>query len=319
MKVSVALIVYNGSNYMRTQIDSILTQTHKVDEIIVIEDSSKDNTKEILNKYYIKNPSLFFIYHNNKNLGSYKSIEKAIKFCTGDIILLADHDDYWEPNKVAIIVNYFQNNPEIDGIFSNGFLMDENSKVNKNYILWDSMCFPFKLINNQEDLKIYINTIDNCATGAAMAIRNKLDFINKPFPVIKYLIHDRWIAINLAEKNKLGVLNKKLIKYRLHPAQETGGKKESIEEFIKINEDLFFENTQVKNFKDLKYILNKLEINLHIQKEIKKIKYKDFENEKYINILRNKHKKYQLLGFKKYPILTLLRFLKKFFKPVASQ
>ena len=61
MKVSVALIVYNGANYMQTQLNSILDQTHKVDEIIVVEDASTDNTKEILLAYSKQNSGLFFI------------------------------------------------------------------------------------------------------------------------------------------------------------------------------------------------------------------------------------------------------------------
>ena len=48
MKISVAIIVYNGDQYMRAQLDSILAQMHKVDEIIVCDDASSDNTKEIL-------------------------------------------------------------------------------------------------------------------------------------------------------------------------------------------------------------------------------------------------------------------------------
>ena len=268
MKISVAFIVYNGANYMRTQLDSILVQTHKVDEIIVVEDASSDNTIEILNNYSKQNPSLFFIYYNEKNLGSYKSIEKAIKNCTGDIIILADHDDYWEPNKVATIVNYLEQNPSIDGVFTNGFLMDETSIVNDNYVLWDSMCFPYKSIRKPEEIKMYINTIENTATGAAMTIRNNLPFLKQPFPVIKYLIHDRWLAINLAEKNTLGILNEKLIRYRLHPKQETGGRKDEIEKYIEINKNLYFEKINVGSFKELRYILNKIEINLHIQKEI---------------------------------------------------
>ena len=51
MKISVAFIVYNGSNYMRTQLDSIIAQSYKVDEIIVVEDASTDDTIEILNNY----------------------------------------------------------------------------------------------------------------------------------------------------------------------------------------------------------------------------------------------------------------------------
>ena len=319
MKISVAFIVYNGANYMRSQLDSILAQSYKVDEIIVVEDASTDNTIEILNYYSIENPGLFFIDYNEKNIGSYKSIEKAIKACTGDIIILADHDDYWETHKVASIIKWFEENPEMHGLMSNGLLMDAKGEINNNYSLWDSMCFPYKNITSVEDLKLYINTIENCATGAAMAFRNNLSFLQKPFPVIKYFIHDRWLAINLAEQNSLGILDEKLIRYRIHPSQETGGRRDEIEKYIEINKNLFFEKIDVKTFKDLRYILNKIEINLHIQKEIKKQPYKEFDNQKYIDILKNKHSIFLKAGIKKWPLLSLIRIIKKWLRPVASQ
>ena len=77
MKISVAFIVYNGDRYMRTQLDSILAQTHGVDEIIVCDDASSDTTKEILEKYKKNYPNLFFLYYNIKNLGPTKNIEKS--------------------------------------------------------------------------------------------------------------------------------------------------------------------------------------------------------------------------------------------------
>ena len=319
MKISVAFIVYNGANYMRNQLDSILAQIHKVDQIIVVEDGSTDNTREILNSYSIENPDLFIIHNNANNIGSYKSIEKAIKACTGDIIILADHDDYWEPDKVSSIIKWFEENPKMDGLMTNGLLMDAKGEINSNYFLWDSMCFPCGNISNSEDLKLYINTIENCATGAAMAFRNNLSFLQKPFPVIKYFIHDRWLAINIAEKNSLGILNEKLIRYRIHPSQETGGRKDEIEKYIEINKNLFAENIQFETFKELRYILNKIEINLHIQNEIKKISYKEFDNQKYIDILKNKHSIFLNTGIKKWPILSFIRIIKKIIRPVASQ
>ena len=319
MKISVAFIVYNGANYMRTQIDSILAQSYKVDEIIVVEDASTDNTVEILNNYSKENPELFFIHHNEKNIGSYKSIEKAIKACTGDIIILADHDDYWETHKVASIIKWFEENPKMDGLMSNGLLIDANGEINSKYSLWDSMCFPYENITDTENLKLYINTIENCATGAAMAFRNNLSFLEQPFPVIKYFIHDRWLSINLAEKNSLGILNKKLIRYRLHPTQETGGRKDEIEKYIEINKNLLAENSRFETFKELRYILNKIEINLHIQNEIKKQTYKEFDNQKYIDILKNKHSIFLKAGIKKWPLLSLIRIIKKWIRPVASQ
>ena len=206
MKISVALIVYNGAKYIRQQLDSILAQTHNVDEIIVCEDGSTDGTKEIIEEYKNKHPNLFFIHYNNKNLGPTKNIEKAIQACMGDLILLADQDDYWEDNKVETIIKWFEANPTMNGVFTNGSLMNSKGELDNKYSLWDVMSFPYKDIKNNNDLKLYINTVENSVTGATLAIRNNLPFLKQPFPVIKYLVHDRWLAMNLAENNSLGIL-----------------------------------------------------------------------------------------------------------------
>ena len=174
MKISVALIVYNGSNYLATQLDSILNQTQKVDEIIVCNDASLDNSLNILENYKNNYSNLFFIYNNTQNIGPTKNIEKAIKACSGDIIILADQDDFWENSKVSTIIKYFEKNPKINGVFTNGFIMNSLEEIDNKYSLWDVMSFPNKIINNSNDLKLYINTIENCVTGATLAFRNNL-------------------------------------------------------------------------------------------------------------------------------------------------
>lgn len=317
MKISVAFIVYNGDRYMRTQLDSILAQTHKVKEIIVCDDASSDNTKEILEEYKNKHPNLFIIHYNGKNIGPTKNIEKAIQACTGDIILLADQDDYWESNKVLTIVKWFEQNPTMNGVFTNGSLMNSNEKLDNKYGLWDVMSFPYKAIKNGEDLKLYINTVENSVTGATLTIRNNLAFLKQPFPIIKHLVHDRWLAINLAENNSLGILEDKLIRYRIHSEQAIGGMTKNIEKYIELNANLLEGtpniNNSIRSFKDLRYILNKIEINLEIQNDISKIEKKEFDNANYITILKNKHKIYLEYGFTKWPLLSGLRKFKKLF------
>ena len=317
MKISGAFIVYNGARYMRTQLDSILAQTHKVQEIIVCDDASSDNTKELLEEYKNKHPNLFFIHYNTKNIGPTKNIEKAIQACTGDIILLADQDDYWETNKVDTIVKWFEANPNMNGVFTSGSLMNSKAEFDNNYTLWDVMSFPYKAIKNGEDLKLYINTVENSVTGATLAVRNNLPFLKQPFPVIKHLVHDRWLAINLAETNSLGFLNEKLIRYRIHSEQAIGGMTKNIEKYIELNANLLEGkpniNNSIASFKDLRYILNKIEINLEIQNNISKIKTKSFDNTNYIAILKNKQKFYLEYGIKKWPLLTGLRNFKKLF------
>jgi glycosyltransferase involved in cell wall biosynthesis len=313
MKISVALIVYNGAQYLRTQLDSILAQTQKVDEINICDDASWDNTKKILEEYKKSYPDMFFLHYNSKNLGPTKNIEKAIQACTGNVILLADQDDYWEINKVETIIKWFEANPTMNGVFTNGSLMNSNEELDNKYALWDAMSFPYNKDNNSLDLKLYINIVENCVTGATLAIRNNLAFLKQTFPIIKHLVHDRWLAINLAETNSLAILDEKLIRYRIHSEQTIGGKTENIENFISLNNNLFRENLKIEKFKDLLYILNKIEINLHIQTEISKIQIKSFDNTNYIDILNKKHKKYLEFGFQKWPILSSLRRIKKLF------
>lgn len=333
MKISVAFIVYNGENYMEQQLDSILNQTVKVHEIIVCEDNSTDNTKAILKRYSDQNKGLFKIHHNSTNLGSNKNAEKAIQLCTGDIVFLSDHDDFWLPNKVEATLAYFEKNPTIKGVFSNGYLMNANSEIDTEKYLWDSMSFPFKgifcdpiLEHNENDelgklnkLKQYIHTNENCATGAAMAFKRDIPFLNQPFPSIKFLIHDRWISMNLSNNNALGFMEEKLIQYRLHPKQETGGKKVDMQKFIQMNLDLLNNQMHFDKYADLKYILNRIEINLHIQYQIKKYDYKLYDNTNWIQLLENKHKAYLKYAFNKYPLWSVMRMIKKLFKPTFSR
>ena len=317
MKISVAFIVYNGANYMRTQLDSIIAQTHKVDEIIVCDDGSTDGTKEILEEYKKSYPDLFFFHYNKENIGHTKNIEKAIQACAGDIIILADQDDYWETNKVETIVKWFEQNLTMNGVFTNGSLMNSNGDLDNKYGLWDVMSFPYNKVNNSQDLKLYINTVENTITGATLAIKNNLPFLKQPFPVIKHLIHDRWLAINLAENNSLGILEEKLIRYRIHSEQAIGGMTKNIEKYIELNANLLEGtpniNNNISSFKDLRYILNKIEINLEIENEISKIENKEFDNANYIANLKNKQQIYLEYGFKKWPLLTGLRNFKKLF------
>ncbi len=320
MKLSVAFIVYNGSNYMEQQLDSILNQTAKVDEIVVCEDHSTDNTRVILEKYNKANPGLFKILHNTQNLGSNKNAEKAIQHCTGDVVFLSDQDDEWLPNKVERTLQYFEQNPQINVVFSNGYLMNAQSEIDTQNALWDSMSFPFEqLKNNPALLKEYINTIENCTTGAAMAFKRNLAFLDKPFPSIKFLIHDRWISMNLSNDNSLGYIDDKLIKYRLHDKQQVGGKKSEMQKYIQMNWDLLNNQIHIDNFQDMKYILNRIEINLHVQYQIKKFSQKFYDNTDWIKLLEEKHKLYISYAYKHFPLLTFLRSIKKIFSPTFSR
>lgn len=221
-KTSVALCTYNGEKFIHEQIDSILNQSLKIDEIVVCDDGSTDQTQNILAEYENKFPNIFKIYINEKNLRSVKNFEKAISLCSGEITFLSDQDDVWKENKVKIICDFFESNQNIDVVCSNGFIIDENSLQKNQYTVWD---VPKFLGENKKDINYFkiFATIGNFATGASMAIRKS--FINQvlPFPTVEGLHHDEWIALVSSEQNKFAFLNDKLFSYRIHNEQQVGG------------------------------------------------------------------------------------------------
>ena len=221
MKLSVALCTFNGGKFIEQQISSILNQTIKVDEIIVCDDKSADDTLLILKKLQVANPCIV-IFENEINLRTTKNFEKAIQLCSGDYIFLADQDDLWNKQKVAKILTVFEENPHTEGVFSNANLIDENGSALSNKTIWNSVFFF------ENDMPKPINYIDliskngNIVTGATFCIKKEVkDFI---FPFSEKILHDEWIASLLAFRNTLYYSSENLISYRVHENQQVGMK-----------------------------------------------------------------------------------------------
>lgn len=100
MTVSVVIATYNGEKYIREQLDSVLAQTLKPDEIIVSDDFSTDRTWEILEDYKLEFPSLFHLYRNKGKHGPHSNFKYAFQFVTCDIVAPCDQDDIWMPEKL---------------------------------------------------------------------------------------------------------------------------------------------------------------------------------------------------------------------------
>ncbi len=313
MKISVALCTYNGENFLELQLNSILEQTLKVDEIVVCDDGSSDKTIEILNSYAEKFPDIFKIHINEINLKSLKNFEKAIKLCTGDIIFLSDQDDIWIKEKVNFYYNYFNNNPKIDVLASNGYCIDSLGKVHEKYAVWD---VPFFLKEKNISFNYFdlITITGNIATGASMAIRKKIVPDILPFPLIKGFHHDEWIAILASQKNTFELINEKLFYYRIHQNQQVGGvfykktkKTKTYLTYLFSNNELSI-NTSYKNYKRK---LKKLCISYKkCNKIIEKCKKNDIKKfEENLIKIENIYTKTKRNMIKQYPIRAFLLFI----------
>lgn len=222
MKTSVAFCTYNGEKYIREQLDSIFNQSQKVDEIVICDDRSTDATIAIIREYQQNYPSIIQLHQNEINLRSVKNFEKAITLCTGDIIFLSDQDDKWMPNKVEEYVRFFEENPSITAIASNGFCMNDASEIQDVYTIWDVPKF-LKEERIAFDAFALISQVGNFVTGATMAFRKEIVPNVVPFPTIASLHHDEWMALLVAFENKFAFLDEKYFSYRVHANQQVGG------------------------------------------------------------------------------------------------
>ena len=103
--VSVVMCTYNGEEYLREQLDSLVQQTYPVYELIIQDDGSTDNTLTIAREYQELHPEIpFRIYRNSHQLGYSRNFFSAYQRATGDLIASCDQDDIWEPRKLEVLV-----------------------------------------------------------------------------------------------------------------------------------------------------------------------------------------------------------------------
>src|SRR6266550_1879624 len=129
------MCTYNGSLYLREQLDSIMRQTRLPDELVICDDCSVDETRQIIEDFASVAPFPVHLHVNEQNLGSTKNFEKAISLCEGDAIALADQDDVWNPFKLDRIETVLNSSPKVGLVFSDAEVVDEKLKP-LGYNLW---------------------------------------------------------------------------------------------------------------------------------------------------------------------------------------
>jgi len=108
MQISLIIPSYNRSSSLNRALQSVLSQSHLPNEIIVVDDGSNDNTAEMLREEF---PQVTYLYQTNKGVSSARNL--GIQHSTGDWIALLDSDDTWLSHKLEKQVNALQQSPEL--------------------------------------------------------------------------------------------------------------------------------------------------------------------------------------------------------------
>jgi glycosyltransferase involved in cell wall biosynthesis len=219
---SIAICTYNGENFIEEQLESIFSQSRMPDELIIYDDCSSDSTYELIQKYSRRSSITVSLNSNETRVGITENFDKAIKACSGDIIVLSDQDDTWNVNKLSKLEEIFIANSNVGFIVSNAEIVDENLK-NMDHDWWRKVNFN---VNNYKKANLLESlVVANYFPGATMAFKKCYRSIISPIP--KHLdpctwLHDGWIAILLSQACEVELVPEPLIKYRQHENNQIG-------------------------------------------------------------------------------------------------
>lgn len=223
-KVDILLATYNGEQYLREQLNSILSQSYSNFRLLISDDLSTDSTREILAEYVEKDKRII-IFNQEKNLGVVKNFEFLLKKVENKYYMFSDQDDIWKENKIEKSIQTLEETNS-DLVYTDLEVVDENLNVTyESYWKLKGIYNKIKKYNNFESL--YLN---NFVTGCTMLSKKELIKEVLPLPnTSKFVLHDYWIPLILSQKHKITYIEEPLIKYRQHKNNKVGSKKKTDE------------------------------------------------------------------------------------------
>lgn len=223
VSLSVALCTLNGASFIGEQLYSILNQRLPVQEIVICDDGSSDETLDIIGSFSKKYPQIKWqIHKNTERRGVTKNFEQALSLCRGDIVFLADQDDIWFSEKTTKIVKYLKQNPDVDLVFTNALLINAASELLSEATLFDVCGINSLKLEWERGLQFEIENVIQRLVGATFGIRRSFLSRCTPFHPEVHNYHDGQIAMQAIADHRIGFIDECLIKYRLHSNNVVG-------------------------------------------------------------------------------------------------
>ena len=215
-KVEILLTTYNSNlDFLKEQIDSILTQTYKNISLLISDDkSSNQEVIDLLKKYEEKDKRIK-LYLQEKNLGYNKNFEFLLKCSGADYIMFCDHDDIWNSDKVEKSLKKILEE-KVDLVYCNAEQINEKGEViQKDYFKYKNV----PLINKKSHLAISRCIGIGCSQIITKNVKNEM------LPFLNSVIAHDWLASFIANENKgITYIKEPLFKYRLHTSNVFGGR-----------------------------------------------------------------------------------------------
>lgn len=275
--ISIVLTYYNGSKYIKEQIESLCKQSIPFDELLIFDDCSTDDQFEYLKEYLKTRTENITLRKNNCNLGYAKNFLNGCKYASYNLIFLCDQDDLWDNNKLELMRDTMNGNPDINLLACDiePFYCSENAPK------WDTnnlktMCDD----GSVEKLQVSTSNSHIMRSGSAMCVRKSF-FDDVITFWIEGWAHDDFLWKCALFTDSCALLHKKLLHRRIHDNNTSELKERTIEwrisELEEMKDQLIALKEYIKSKKKLKESYEEvIEHNIcGLKKRIKMLKEKN--------------------------------------------
>lgn len=179
MLVSVIVPNYNHAEYLKQRIDTILEQSYQNFEVIILDDCSTDNSRDIIEQYRNHNKISKIIYNETNSGSTFSQWNRGIRLSKGELIWIAESDDFAATNLLQELQSEFDIDPQLGIAYCQSYMVNEKNEVTGSWQFWtnefDTELFKtrFKIIGKDyiDKFLIYKNTIPN---ASAVLFRKKI-------------------------------------------------------------------------------------------------------------------------------------------------
>jgi len=206
-KVSVVIPTYNRAHLIGETIRSVLDQTYRDFEVIVIDDGSTDNTCDIVSAFSVR-------YHQQVNLGAPAARNKGIELSSGEYVAFLDSDDVLLRRALERGIFILDSYPEAGFSYGQAYLVDEKGRIVglKKSSFLDRSC----IVDGKELVKETLSTY-RATLSAVMVRRSCLDKVGGFKEVMQNFAEDLDLIVRLAKRYSAAYIAEPLVNYRVHP------------------------------------------------------------------------------------------------------
>ena len=213
--ISIVMATYNGEKYLRTQIDSVLQQSYRCMELIIIDDASTDLSHEVALEFAAKDRRVKAL-RNLRRLGITANFLKGISASQGSFICYCDQDDLWHEHKVEILAELLRQHSRNMLVYSDAEVCDVNLKVISQSFWKASGIRPRRGFLGEK--MILRNLVPGCTMMFRRKVANHLAKVSADSP----FLHDHLAFLVGACLGRIVYTKKKLVKYRQHRENNIG-------------------------------------------------------------------------------------------------